>query len=101
MKIDLHLPRTFDASVAFDPATNVITITPNNDRGVVPLIGVEVTSKNGKRKKRSAINFDLGNGMPVLTSKRQSKAGESFDDRDEDPEDTGETEADEKETGAT
>ena len=40
MKIELHLPRGFDAEVTFDEITRVVSIVPTSSRGVVPLIGV-------------------------------------------------------------
>jgi len=81
MQIELHLPRSFDASVEYDPALNVIHITPNINRGVVPLIGVLARSADkSKQPKRSMINFDMGSGEPTLQTKRQQNAGTSFDD---------------------
>lgn len=82
MKIEMHLPRGFDADVSYDEVNRVVTITPTAvNRGVVPLIGVKTIADNDPKKvKTSMINFDLGNGEPSIATKRQQKAGKTFDE---------------------
>ena len=81
MKIELHLPRGFDAEVSYDEISRVITIQPTSiARGVVPLIGVRTVADDGKKEEKSMINFDLGTGKPTIASKRQLGSGKSFDE---------------------
>jgi len=84
MKIEMHLPRSFDADVEYDPTTRVVTIKPTAvTRGVVPLIGVRtIADKDESKVKTSMINFDLGTGEPTIATKRQQKAGKTFDEPD-------------------
>jgi hypothetical protein len=83
MLIELHLPRSFDADVTYDPERRVITLSPKLASGTIPLLGVETTSNDGKRKERSLIHFNLNTGKadhPPRAAKR--RAASSFDGSD-------------------
>jgi hypothetical protein len=81
MKIELHLPRDFDATVEFDPNTRVVTIVPRERAGTLPLLGMVTISDDGLREKRTVVGFDLTSGIPTLGNKRQSQSPASFDDK--------------------
>lgn len=79
MKIELHLPRSFDASVEYNQETRVIEIEPAPGiGGTLPLLGVRVLSADGKRETRSMISFNLVTGQPSVSSK-PTRAVQTFD----------------------
>lgn len=81
MKIELHLPRSFDADVMYDAERQVVEILPRDSHGIVPLIGVSVLT-DGKETHRDVLRFNMADGKlePPPRTRPRTKAGDAAEE---------------------